>query len=153
MLFIGLDEIAKLFGKSRWTIARWIKQHGLKARRLPDGQWITSTSFIDDWIAQGHKADPLVTARRYRAQTRSSPPKRAYKRKHRQSVAQANDSGSSLDRDGRSISVAAQGLIHTCDRPELCDHESHKWRDDAKRCVCGVMTTTPGKNCNCATFD
>jgi hypothetical protein len=125
MLFIGLDEIAKLFGKSRWTIARWIKQHGLKARRLPDGQWITSTSFIDDWIAQGHKADPLVTARRYRAKTRCSPPKRTYKRKQRQPVAQEIDSSSSVDRTGRQVSMATQELIHTCDRPELRNDPIH----------------------------
>ena len=61
MLIIGLKNIAKLFGKDRQTISRWIKHHGFVARRMPNGHWITSLTFVDEWIAEGHKLDPLVT--------------------------------------------------------------------------------------------
>lgn len=63
MIIIGLKNIGAVFGKSRYTAAKWIKQHGLVARRLPDKQWCTSLSYIEDWIAQGYRADALVKSR------------------------------------------------------------------------------------------
>jgi hypothetical protein len=63
MIIIGLKNIGAVFGKSRFTAAKWIKKHGLVARRLPDKRWCTSLTFIDDWIAQGYRNDPLVKDR------------------------------------------------------------------------------------------
>lgn len=61
MIVVGLDQIGKLFGgKSRWTVARYIKKHGLCARRLPGGVWCTSLSHVAAWIERGYKADSLV---------------------------------------------------------------------------------------------
>jgi hypothetical protein len=61
MLIIGLKNIAKLFGRDRQTISRWIRHHGFIARRMPNGHWVTSLTFVDEWIAEGHRLDPLVT--------------------------------------------------------------------------------------------
>lgn len=47
---IGLDQIARLFGRTRQTIARWIRHEGFPAARLPDGVWATTPSLIDSWL-------------------------------------------------------------------------------------------------------
>ncbi len=47
---VGLDAIGRLFGRSRQTVSRWIKNEDFPAACLPDGTWITSHSLIDDWL-------------------------------------------------------------------------------------------------------
>ncbi len=49
-LIFGLADIGKLFGKSRWTIRRWIEHEGFPACRLPDGKWVTDHELIRRWI-------------------------------------------------------------------------------------------------------
>ena len=59
-MLIGLTAIGAAFGKSRWTIRRWIDQQAFPAARLPSGQWVTSWTLIDRWIIERGKADPLI---------------------------------------------------------------------------------------------
>ncbi len=47
---VGLENIGKLFDRSRYTIARWIADYDFPAAQLPNGQWATSHSLIDDWL-------------------------------------------------------------------------------------------------------
>jgi predicted DNA-binding transcriptional regulator AlpA len=47
---VGLEAIGRLFGRSRQTISRWIKDENFPAAYLPDGTWVTSHSLIDDWL-------------------------------------------------------------------------------------------------------
>ncbi len=47
---VGLDAIGQLFGRTRWTIRRWISEHGFPAAQLPDGTWVTTNSLIDRWL-------------------------------------------------------------------------------------------------------
>ncbi len=47
---VGLDAIGALFGRSRYTIRRWIEHQDFPASRLPDGSWTTSHSLIDGWL-------------------------------------------------------------------------------------------------------
>ncbi len=47
---VGLDAIGELFGRSRYTIRRWIEHQNFPASRLPDGSWATSHSLIDGWL-------------------------------------------------------------------------------------------------------
>jgi hypothetical protein len=49
-LLFGLSEIGQLFGKSRWTIRRWIDREGFPACKLPDGHWVTDRELIRRWI-------------------------------------------------------------------------------------------------------
>ncbi len=49
-LIIGLANIGKVFGKSRWTIRRWIEHEGFPAAKLPDGHWVTDRELIRRWI-------------------------------------------------------------------------------------------------------
>jgi hypothetical protein len=49
-LIFSLAEIGKLFGKSRWTIRRWIDREGFPACKLPDGHWVTDRELIRRWI-------------------------------------------------------------------------------------------------------
>ena len=46
----GLEDIGAIFGRSRWTIARWVKSHGFPAARLPNGEYCTTPGLIDGWI-------------------------------------------------------------------------------------------------------
>ena len=39
-----------LFGRTRWTIRRWIEREGFPASRLPDGAWVTTPTLIDRWV-------------------------------------------------------------------------------------------------------
>ena len=57
---VGLEQIAALFGKSRWSVARWIRNAGFPAARLPDGTWFTTRSLIDAWVLERRGRDPLV---------------------------------------------------------------------------------------------
>ncbi len=47
---VGLDAIGQLFGRTRWTIRRWIDEEGFPAAWLPNGQWCTTTTLIDQWL-------------------------------------------------------------------------------------------------------
>ena len=56
---MGLDAIGRLFSRSRWAIARWIRKEGFPAARLPDGTWFTTPRLIDAWILERRARDPL----------------------------------------------------------------------------------------------
>ncbi len=47
---VGLTNIGRLFGRSRWTIRRWIENEGFLASQLPDGSWTTTYPLIDQWL-------------------------------------------------------------------------------------------------------
>ena len=49
-VIVGLEDIGAQFGRTRWTIRRWIEREGFPASRLPDGAWVTSLALIDRWI-------------------------------------------------------------------------------------------------------
>ena len=49
-LIFGLANIGEVFGKSRWTIRRWIEHQGFPAAKLPDGHWVTDRELIRRWI-------------------------------------------------------------------------------------------------------
>lgn len=49
-IIIGLEPIGRLFGRTRWTIRRWIDDEGFPAAKLPDGQWVTDRELIRRWI-------------------------------------------------------------------------------------------------------
>ena len=48
---VGLEAIGALFGRTRWTVRRWIATEGFPASRLPDGAWVTTHTLIDGWIS------------------------------------------------------------------------------------------------------
>ena len=45
-----LADIGIEFGKTRQTIARWIKLEDFPASQLPDGTWTTTMGLIETWI-------------------------------------------------------------------------------------------------------
>ena len=45
-VIVGLDAIGQTFGRSRWSVARWIKWEGFPAARLQDGRWRCQTKLI-----------------------------------------------------------------------------------------------------------
>ncbi len=47
---VGLDAIGRLFGRSRWTVKRWINEEGFPAAWLPNGEWCRTTTMIDQWL-------------------------------------------------------------------------------------------------------
>ncbi len=49
-VIVGLEAIGEVFGRTRWTIRRWIEREGFPASRLPDGTWTTSQTLIDAWL-------------------------------------------------------------------------------------------------------
>ncbi len=49
-VIVGLDAIGAVFGRTRWTIRRWIDQESFPASRLPDGTWTTTQSLVEQWI-------------------------------------------------------------------------------------------------------
>ena len=57
---VGLDQIGRLFGRSRWAVARWIRSHGFPAARLPDGKWFTTMGMIEGWALERRARDPLL---------------------------------------------------------------------------------------------
>ena len=57
---VGLDQIGRLFGRSRWAVARWIRSHGFPAARLPDGKWFTTRGMIEGWALERRARDPLL---------------------------------------------------------------------------------------------
>ncbi len=49
-ILVGLDAIGAAFQRSRWTIRRWIDEEDFPAAWLPNGQWCTTTTLIDQWL-------------------------------------------------------------------------------------------------------
>ncbi len=49
---VGLDRIGALFGRTRWTIRRWIANENFPACRLPDKSWAVSLGAVDGWLAE-----------------------------------------------------------------------------------------------------
>jgi len=54
-VLVGLDNIGAAFGRSRWTIRRWIAEEGFPACQLPDKSWAVSQGAIDRWLANRAK--------------------------------------------------------------------------------------------------
>ena len=50
-VLVGLDAIGELFGRSRWTIRRWIEDEKFPAAFIGN-TWITSCSLIDRWLLE-----------------------------------------------------------------------------------------------------
>jgi hypothetical protein len=48
---IGLDAIGSALGYTGGAARRWIEQHGLPARRMPDKRWVCSVRLLDTWLA------------------------------------------------------------------------------------------------------
>ncbi len=59
-ILVGLDGIGAAFQRSRWTIRRWISEHGFPAAQLPDGTWATTNSLIDRWLLSRAEDEPEV---------------------------------------------------------------------------------------------
>jgi hypothetical protein len=51
-VFVGLDNIGRAFQRSRWTIRRWIANEGFPAARLPNDEWVTTQTLIDQWVQE-----------------------------------------------------------------------------------------------------
>jgi hypothetical protein len=49
-VIVGLEAIGAVFGRTRWTIRRWIEREGFPATQLPDGTWTTTQSLIEQWL-------------------------------------------------------------------------------------------------------
>ena len=49
---VGLTNIGRLFGRSRWTIKRWVDGEGFPAAMLPDRSYVTTLSLINEWILE-----------------------------------------------------------------------------------------------------
>ena len=58
-VIVGLVAIGKLFGRTRWTIRRWIATEDFPAAQLPDGTWTTTLSLIDRWLLD-RAAEPVA---------------------------------------------------------------------------------------------
>ena len=54
-VLVGLDNIGAAFGRSRWTIRRWIDEEGFPACQLPDKSWAVSRGAIDRWLVDRAK--------------------------------------------------------------------------------------------------
>ena len=65
-MLVGLEAIARMFGKSRWSIACWIRNDGFPAARLPDGKWFTTMGLIEAWVLERRKSDPLISPEAHR---------------------------------------------------------------------------------------
>lgn len=51
-VLVGLERIGAAFGRSRFSIRRWIEHEGFPAAQLPNGQWWTSLQAIERWRAE-----------------------------------------------------------------------------------------------------
>lgn len=51
-VYTGLATIGSLFGRSRWTIARWIARENFPAGQLPDGTHATTLPLISAWLLE-----------------------------------------------------------------------------------------------------
>ncbi len=49
-VIVGLEAIGAIFGRTRWTIRRWIERDEFPASQLPDGTWTTTQSQIEQWL-------------------------------------------------------------------------------------------------------
>jgi hypothetical protein len=48
---IGLESIGSALGYGAGAARRWIAEHGLPARQMPDGRWVSSVRLLDGWLA------------------------------------------------------------------------------------------------------
>lgn len=48
---IGLEQISRYCGVSRWTLRRWPVTAGFPMARLPNGKIATSRRLIDQWLS------------------------------------------------------------------------------------------------------
>ena len=51
-VFTGLATIGAVFGRSRWTIRRWVAHEGFPAAKLPNGEYATTPTLIDRWLLE-----------------------------------------------------------------------------------------------------
>lgn len=49
-LLQGLPTIARYVGKCLTTVRKWYTHHGFPIGKLPNGDWVSSTALIDEWI-------------------------------------------------------------------------------------------------------
>ena len=49
-LIFGLEAMGTEFHRCRQTIARWIRVEDFPAARMPNGDYITSHTLIDNWL-------------------------------------------------------------------------------------------------------
>lgn len=48
---VGLDQIGNALGYGPGAAKRWIVEHKLPARQMPDGRWVSSVRLVDSWLA------------------------------------------------------------------------------------------------------
>jgi len=58
-VIVGLEAIGEQFGRTRWTIRRWIDQESFPASKLPDGTWTTTQGLVEQWI-RGRMASATI---------------------------------------------------------------------------------------------
>ena len=51
-VFTGLATIGGVFGRSRWTIRRWVAHEGFPAAKLPNGEFATTLPLISEWLLE-----------------------------------------------------------------------------------------------------
>ncbi len=49
-ILYGAKDICSYMGFSEFTLRAWIKKHSFPVAKMPNGNWLTSTQLIDDWI-------------------------------------------------------------------------------------------------------
>ena len=49
-LIIGLVAISKMFSRHRETISRWVRTEGFPAAKMPNGEYVTSPTLVDEWL-------------------------------------------------------------------------------------------------------
>ena len=59
-ILVGLDDLGAAFQRSRWTIRRWISEHGFPAAQLPDGTWVTTHSLVERWLLSRAEDEPDI---------------------------------------------------------------------------------------------
>ncbi len=60
-LIVGLVAIGEMFDRHRETISRWVRTEGFPAAKMPNGEYITSPTLVDEWLrarcqAQGERS-------------------------------------------------------------------------------------------------
>ena len=51
-VFTGLVTIGEIFGRSRWTIRRWVAHENFPAAKLPNGEFATTLPLISEWLLE-----------------------------------------------------------------------------------------------------
>ena len=47
-LIVGLVAIGELFDRHRETISRWVRTEGFPAAKMPNGEYVTSPTLVDE---------------------------------------------------------------------------------------------------------